>query len=218
MRTLLRALLLGVLAMAMVAGAEPGWQTLTEKPFRIRVRPLPANPKVQEVWSEADLRAGVVDIQAALTDPNAYARFMPYVKECRELLPPDADGSRYTYTRLALPVVQGRDYVLHVFVDMRVAADGSGSFKQHWTSVPDRIPARKGITRVSVNQGSWTVTPNADGSSHAIYQFAVDPGGSVPSIFTDLGNRGATEDTLRAVEREAQARAKARQLRSAGAK
>jgi hypothetical protein len=200
-------LALGALLASGGAWAEAEWETLATTPFVIKSRPREGT-RVKEVWAEGVLQAAVADIQAAVMDADRFAEFMPYVKESRVFGQPTADGSRYVYTRLDFSAMAtSRDYALKVRLLRGVDEAGQGAFENTWVAVPDHIPKRRNSVRVRVNEGSWKVTPTAEGHSHAVYRFVVDPGGWVPAFAASMGNKSAVIDTLRAVEKEAQRRA-----------
>lgn len=200
-----RPALLLALTLAPWALAEAQWETVVQgPPITVKNRPRENSP-VKEVWAEGEIAAPPQDIQAVLMNPDRFKHFMPNLKDCRSMGQPEADGSTYVYTELTLPVVSSRDYVTQVWLDESVKPDGSGTFKNHWKAVPDKIPERKSLVRVRVNDGSWEVRPKGDGSkSHVVYKFAVDPGGWVPAFAANMGNSQAVPQTYQAVEKEAQ--------------
>ncbi|MGQ0508056.1 MAG: hypothetical protein ACT4TC_22380 [Myxococcaceae bacterium] len=206
------ALLLS-LALASAAQAED-WSIASEKPYLVKTRPLP-NSAILEVWAEGVINAPVQDIQETMMDPDRFPKFMPYVKEGRNILTPFPDGSRYVYVRVNPPMLSPRDYVTHVTLVKGVAADGSGEFENKWVATPDIIPSRANIVRLRFNEGGWKVTPRPDGSSYAVYRFAVDPGGAVPAFAANMGNKSGIQDTFKAVEQEAQRRAAERKVKAA---
>ena len=187
------------------AAAEAEWETVATGAITVKSRYRAGSP-VKEVWAEGAIDAPVQDIQAALMDPDRMPKFMPYVKEARTVGQPQADGSRVVYTRLDLPWVAPRDYVLKVNLDQGTSPDGSGEFKNHWVATND-LPERSHIIRLKINEGSWHVSPAADGKSWAVYKFSVDPGGWIPGFAADLGNKTGVTDTFKAVEKEARRRA-----------
>jgi hypothetical protein len=199
-----------------VAWADEAWETVIEGPPFVVKNRVRDGTAVKEVWAEGDLDARVGDLQAALMDPARFPKFMPNVKLSREVGKPETDGSFYVYTELDLPVITSRDYCVQVWVDEPVKPDGSGQFRQHWKAAPDKVPEKAGLIRVKVNDGSWYITPTGDGSkSHVVYKFATDPGGMIPKVAVDMGNKRAVIDTLRAIEQEAQRRAAERGKREA---
>lgn len=212
-------LALGVcLAVAAPAWAAEGdWVTVLEGPITIKNRSVPGSA-VKEIWAEGDMDAPVQDLQDTLMKPELFRNFMPYLKDSREISKRQEDGSVYVYTLIDLPVVGKRDYVVQVWLRESVRPDGSGTFRNEWKAVPDYLPRRANITRVTLNTGGWTITPIGDGSkSHVVYRFAVDPGGWVPAFAVNLGNEKGVAETFRAVEKEAQRRRDARLARQAKA-
>lgn len=214
----LRAAACALLALAAPAWAADGdWETVLEGPITIKNRAVP-NSAVKEIWAEGDMAAPVQDLQDTLMKPELFRGFMPYLKDSRELGKKLEDGSVYVYTLIDLPVVGKRDYIVRVWLREGVKPDGTGTFRNEWKAEPDHLPSRSNITRVRLNTGGWTITPIGDGSkSHVVYQFAIDPGGWVPSFAINMGNEKGVGDTFRAVEKEAQKRREARIAKEAKA-
>ncbi len=180
-----------------LAGSE--WETVSTGEITVKTRDKQGT-SVKEIWAEGELAAPVREIQETLMDPEKFPKFMPYVKETRFIGKPRGDGARIVYTRLELPMVKSRDYVTLVTMDVGVAADGSGEFKQRWVAAPDEIPSRSNSIRLRINEGSWHVTAKAGGKSHVVYKFAVDPGGWVPGFAADMGNKQGMAGTFKAAE------------------
>jgi len=201
------ALALLVLAQAPDAGVEQ-WETSATEPYLVKSRLVPGSD-IREVWAEGDLAAPVKDIEDALCDMKRFKSFMPYVKDARELSK-EPDGSVFTYTEMELPVITARDYAVHVFTDEVPKADGSGIYRAHWVAAPEAVPQHEDYIRLTINEGSWVVTPKSGGKSHVVYRFRADCGGLVPSWLINLGNRRGVPEVLGAIEKEAQRRFKAR--------
>ncbi|MFL5353595.1 SRPBCC family protein [Archangium sp.] len=202
MRSLPGLLALVVALVAVGARAEEEWETVADGDVVIRVRERPDIPGGREIWAEGVLDAGIQDVQAALRDHENFRHWMPYVKESRVLSA--ADGARVTYTRLDLPVISNRDFVLRVVDEQVLAADGTGVFHQKWTPENEALPARSGVVRLRHNEGSWHFTARGEGKVSFVYRFTVEPGGSIPGFLAGLGQKDAVMDTIRAVERRAQ--------------
>lgn len=197
--------------------ADGDWVTVVEGPITIKNRAVP-DSSVKEIWAEGDMAAPVQDLQDTLMKPELFRGFMPYLKDSREISKKQEDGSVYVYTLIDLPVVGKRDYIVQVWLRESVQPDGSGTFRNEWKAMPDYLPRRSNITRVTLNSGGWTITPLGDGSkSHVVYKFAVDPGGWVPSFAVNMGNEKGVGDTFRAVEKEAQKRHEERVAKQAKA-
>ena len=192
------------LVLALVAGsaAAEEWETVKDGGMVIRVRERADIPGGREVWAEGELAANVQDIQSVLTDHESFKSWMPYVTEAR-VLSTGTDG-RVTYTRLDLPVISNRDYVLRVVDEELVEADGTGTFRQKWWSDSKAVPERRGVVRLKHNEGSWVITPRGQDKVHFVYRFSVEPGGSIPGFLAGFGQKDAVVDTVRAVEKRAQ--------------
>jgi hypothetical protein len=196
---------LAVLVVALVAGgasAEDGWDEVSEGDVTIRVRKRTDIPGGREVWAEGVLDVGIQDIQSVLRDHESFRQWMPYVTESR-VLSTGPEGTRVTYTRLNLPVISNRDYVVRVVDEQLLGADGTGQFRQTWTSENGALPEQKGVVRLRHNQGSWVFTPRGEGKAHFVYRFTVEPGGSIPGFLAGFGQKDAVLDTVRAVEKRA---------------
>lgn len=200
-----RVLLSGLLLCGAMSVAEEPWKVVVQGPVVVKSRPF-GGGQVHEVWAEGDFNVPVKALQETLLDVKRLPQYMPYVQEARELAR-SKDGSRYVYARLKLPWVTARDYVLHMFVDQRVQASGLGSFASHWKAEPDKFPKRPHTVRMTLNEGSWVITPLSEGRSHAVYKFVVDPGGWLPGFALESAQKSAALATFHAVGAEAQRRA-----------
>jgi hypothetical protein len=135
---------------------------------------------------------------------------MPYVKESR-LVSSSTPGQRVTYTRLELPVISSRDFVLFVSDERKLDEAGGGEFVQSWRAEAGLLPKRHGVVRLKHNEGSWHITPVAESRTRFVYRFTVEPGGSIPGFLAGFGQKDAVLDTVGALERRAQRLAEQRQ-------
>lgn len=201
------AVVVGVMA----TPAWADWETVSSGALTIQARTADGSD-VREYQVEGELAADVVDLQETLCDPERFPDFMPHVSEARVL---SRNGKTFrVYTRIDPPVGGSRDYVTDVTVVQEVAADGTGTFRQTWRALPNAFPARSGITRIRINDGSWHVRPAGEGRSKVTYRFRVDPGGWVPEFVAELANKKTIPEQLQAIEREAQRRARDRSQRA----
>ncbi len=195
----------GAVALVLVAGvarAADEWETVETQKALIKVRPR-ADGNGKEVWAEKDVEANAVDVQTALMDSASFRFWMPYVKESR-VVSTNPDGSRVAYARLSLPVVDDRDYAILVTDEKKLAEDGTGEYVQRWKVAEGALPERKDIVRLKYNDGTWEVTPKGEATTHIVYKFAVDPGGSIPGWLASFGQKDGVLDTLKAVQERAQ--------------
>ena len=194
---------------AAVAGDQE-WETLQSAPIVVKARNR-ATGGVKEVWAEGDIKGDVGDIQDVLTDTTRFTKYMPYMTEARELPPRDADGAIYIYLRLDMPVLSPRDFIHKVYVDKDSRTPWTkGVYASHWHAMPFKLPAHSGVVRLQISEGSWLVSPLPNGKAHLVYKFSADPGGSIPSIFTNMNNVKGPVETFAAVEKEAAMRAATR--------
>jgi hypothetical protein len=194
----------GALAVALVAGvagANDGWKTVEDDDVVIKVRNRPDGVG-REVWAEGDVAANAYDIQTALKDGASFRQWMPYVKESR-LVSQGEDGSRVMYAKLSFPIVDPRDYVVHIVDEQTVSADGTGEYVQRWKQTEGAVPERRGVVRLKYNEGTWRVTPKGEGKARVVYKFSVDPGGSVPTWLANMGQTDGVEDVYKALAKRA---------------
>src|SRR5688572_797788 len=107
----LRSLALLFCALPLAAAAGTEWETVASGALVVRVRDKEGTP-YKEVWAEGEIAAPVREIQATLMSPDRFPQFMPYVKEAGTI-EYGKDGN-FVYTRLDLPFLTSRDYVLKV--------------------------------------------------------------------------------------------------------
>lgn len=209
------ALLLMALTASSASADDNKWETKETSPVVIKVRDRP-NSRVKEIWAEGDLNASVLDIQGTLTDVKGFTHYMPYLTEAK-LLGMDPDGAMYIYSRLDMPVLSARDFIHKTYVDRDCTVDKDGTFANHWSAVPNKIAEKDGVVRLKLSEGSWLVTPKSANSSHVVYKFSVDPGGSIPAFAANMSGTGGIVDTFKAVERESLRRAADRKAREGDA-
>lgn len=191
-----------MLLLPLGAAANDGWDTLVSGPITVKTREI--SDSVKEIWAEMEMDAEVQDIQSAILDAGAYPRFMPYFKESRVV--GNEGGHALVYSRMAMPFVQERDYVVKVQVLKQVKEDGSGEFANRWEAVEGHVPARDNTVRLRLNKGEWKAAPTGDGKSRVSYRVTVHPGTWVPSFAIDMGNKKGIPEMMKAVEKEAKER------------
>jgi hypothetical protein len=88
------------------------------------------------------------------------------------------DGALDVYQRLHLPMLDDRDYTMHV--TWTRAGDGR---QIRFRTINDRCPGPpdKGVVRLAVHEGSWELHPASGGQrTHAVYRFRMELGGHLP--------------------------------------
>jgi hypothetical protein len=191
------------------AGENP-WETQRTEPILIKTRARPGSD-VKEIWAEGDLAATPQQIQITVIDVKRFTVFMPYMTESRLIGGVEPDGAQYTYARLDVPVLSPRDFIHKAYVLRDAARDPEGVFENYWFAAPTKLPEVPSVVRLKISEGSWKVTPSADGkSSHVVYRLCVDPGGAIPAFAANRANADGLTDTFKNIEREAQRRAAAK--------
>lgn len=139
-----------------------------------------------ELAAEGDFAASPERVRRVLIDYPSHRRWQKHLKENRVLT--RADGSLYVYQRLDLPVLDDRDFTLHV-----TWGDDGGVHWMRFVTANERGPAPvKGVVRVTKHEGGWRLEPTGGGkSTRAVYRFYLDLAGSFPSW---MGKGQATSD------------------------
>ncbi len=140
-----------------------------------------------EFAAETSLPAPPDQVRRALLDYSSHQRWQKHLKE-NKILAHDAD-SLVVYQRLALPVIDDRDFTLQVtwgaegpILWMRFAVANERG--------PKPVP---GVVRVTAHEGGWRLEPEGGKNTHAVYRFYFDVAGSVPSW---LGKGQAKDDIV----------------------
>jgi hypothetical protein len=140
-----------------------------------------------ELAAEGDLPASPERIRKILLDYPAHKSWQEHLADCRVL----SQGPDWldVYERLAVAVIDDRDYTLHV----EWGADGNILWTKFKTA-NDRGPAPvDGVVRVHTHRGGWRLAPTVDGTgTHAVYRFQLD----LESNMTDMVGTGPAEGDL----------------------
>jgi len=139
-----------------------------------------------ELAAEARLPASPERVLRVLTDYPSHKRWQKHLKVNRIL--GRGDGFLDVYQRLDLPVIDDRDFTLHV-----IWGDDAGVGWMRFAVANERGPApHAGVVRVTQHEGSWRLEPLEGGAAtHAVYRFYLDLAGSFPAW---MGKGGATSD------------------------
>jgi hypothetical protein len=136
------------------------WQEVSKNfnlAIYIRHRPDSA---IQEVRGVGEFNAPILILQGILADVEKYSEFMPYTKESR-LLPQD---TQLCYMVLKPPLVGALDYTIRVHEELIKRADGGTIYHSNWDLAnSDGPPPRPGVTRVTINKGSWVLESIGNG-------------------------------------------------------
>lgn len=140
------------------------------------------NSDYKGIKVKCSLPATLSQFTAVIMDVNTAGEWL-YATKSSTLLKQVSPGEVYYYSEVSLPwPVNNRDFICHLTAsqDPRtkvVTIDGP--------VVPDYMPAKNGIVRVTQSSGKWLITPN--GSNVDIeYTLEANPGGSLPAWLVNL--------------------------------
>ena len=142
------------------------------------------------------VRASIEDIVDVLKDADRYTDWYGYTKSSVSLTRSGNEQFNYVETNFPWPF-KNRDMVYRMTVD---TSDTRGTLIR-LTGLPDYVPEKRGIVRMSQAEGYILLEPDA-GKTRVTYVFHSDPGGGVPA---KLANRSISElpfTTLRGLRRE----------------
>lgn len=129
-----------------------------------------------EFAAEGTFPASPERVRKVLIDYPSHGKWQKHLKENRVL--GRGDGFLDVYQRMGLPVIDDRDYTIHV-----TWGDDGGVLWTRFQTANEKGPAPvAGAVRMKDHSGSWRLEPEAGGkATHAIHRFHLDLAGSVPS-------------------------------------
>ena len=204
-----------VLAADPAAKQTPWEEAAKDNGITIYARDFPGS-EVREMKAIGTIDAKPQEVWAAIRDYPNYTKSMPYTVEAKTLAKEDGDKVIYFYSRLSLPMVDNRDYIIKI-LDESDWKDGAGYLKVSWTRVdppkgdPKFVELKDGVVRTPINDGFWKLEPRDNGNkTWATYYLHTDPGGSVPKWIANKANGTAVPSVFAAIRKTvADERAKA---------
>jgi hypothetical protein len=143
-----------------------------------------ADSAIEEVRGIGQFNAPVSVLKGILADVGKYSDFMPYTKESR-VLPQD---SKLCYMVLTPPMVGSLDYTIRVHEESLKGSDGGTVYRSSWElDNSDGPPPRPGVTRVTINEGSWLLE-SIGNQTKATYTLYTD-GGGIPPLIMNFANK-----------------------------
>ena len=170
---------------------------------------------MKELRAEGRIDAPPATVWAVIADLERYPEFMPYVKVSR-VLAREPGGVTIAYQQLSfgglrLLGVSDRDYVIRIVDDVTTTSDGRPLLRRVWNIADAPVPSSDpSVIRLTVNRGSWQLSPAGDDATLAVYCLFTDPGGSLPAWVVNRANQSGIPDVFKAV------RATAKEARYAG--
>jgi hypothetical protein len=141
---------------------------------------------VEEVRGIGQFNVPISVFRGILADVGNYSAFMPYTKESRVL----SQVPELCYMVLTLPLIGSLDYTIRVHEERLKDPEGSTVYRASWELANIDGPApRPGVTRVTVNEGSWLLEPMGN-QTKATYTLYTDGGGIPPLIMNFVNKQG----------------------------
>lgn len=186
--------------------SEDDWREVSRTSnLAVSVRDRSGNP-VKELRAVGVIDAPTWVVKNVLDDVDSYPRFMPYTAEARLLNRDTAKRTSLVYMKLNPPLVGPRDVTIRIQEQVSKGPDGNIIYNSHWEADNAYGPAvQAGVTRMSLDEGSWTLEPAADGkSTRATYLLLTDAGGNLPPFVVNMANKRSVADLFEAVRKQAQ--------------
>jgi len=181
-----------------------GWTVVDrEGDLTIFSRPRKGS-SILEVKGVGLIDATPIAVKRVIDDTAEYPKFMPYVIETKTISRV-GDTQRVGYQRLSPPFVGDRDYTVLVKCDVKPCPVTGGTiYCNRWQAANDLGPAvKKGVTRVTITDGSWLMEPMAGGKTRATYTIFSDSGGGIPTMLLNKANKTAIPKLFEAIRKQA---------------
>jgi len=181
-----------------------GWTVVDrEGDLTIFSRPRKGS-SILEVKGVGLIDATPIAVKRVIDDTAEYPKFMPYVIETKTISRV-GDTQRVGYQRLSPPFVGDRDYTVLVKCEAKPCPVTGGTiYCNRWQAANDLGPAvKKGVTRVTITDGSWLMEPMAGGKTRATYTIFSDSGGGIPTMLLNKANKTAIPKLFEAIRKQA---------------
>lgn len=129
-----------------------------------------------EFATEATIAAAPERVRRVLIDYPNHAKWQKRLKDNRVLA--RGDGFLDVYQRMKLPVLDDRDYTLHV-----TWGDDGGVLWTRFVTANDRGPGPvPGVVRITQHEGAFRLEPAQGGkATRAVHRFSIDVNGPFPA-------------------------------------
>ena len=140
-------------------------------------------------------------VKNVLDDTEHYVDFMPNTLESHILSRDPAHHTLITYAKLSAPLISPRDYTLLIHEESKAGTEGAVVYRTRWEATDKAGVAEKsGVTRVKINEGSWTLESIENGAkTRGVYQLYTD-GGALPVFILNQATKRRIGDALRGGE------------------
>lgn len=170
--------------------ASESWETRVDADgIKVQIRDVPGSD-FKAFRGEMLLAVSPEAVFARLSDTAAYPDWFPDTVEARPLVLDGGVPANYVRTDVPWPL-KDRDAIY-----TQNTTRQAGSIRIDIGVAPDALPPVDGVVRVQAAAGSWDLAARADGGTHVVWEFHLEPGGAVPS---SLANKRVVETPKRAL-------------------
>ncbi|MEO6753151.1 MAG: SRPBCC family protein [Chthoniobacteraceae bacterium] len=180
-----------------------GWKIVSQSATLTIHNRSHREPGIQEVKATGLIDAKPAVVRRVLEDTDAYPQFMPYVIESRLIA--RESGAVVVYQRMSPPLMKDVDYTMRMRFESYRADGGATGHRVRWDSANDLQPAeKKGVVRLTVNNGSWLLEPTAnDGQTRATYWLHSDCGRAMSPALVGIAYRTSIPKMFEGVRKRA---------------
>jgi hypothetical protein len=180
-----------ITATAFASGSA--WETIRDEGgIRVSRKVVEGSPFVA-FRGEGDVRAPLLAVAEVLVDVPHDTEWLDSVREAR-ILRKRSDTEYVMYSHLATPVpLTDRELVADVSLTVDPSRQG---LRVDMHSVDDPAAPRTSYVRAALEESSFTLRANADGTTHVTAEIHCDPRGSVPAWVVNYFQRNWGMRTL----------------------
>ncbi|SHN44493.1 START domain-containing protein [Chitinophaga sp. CF418] len=171
------------LLFSLISYGQENWTLKTNKDGIAIYTKTIENSNYKGIRVKCSLPATLSQFVAVILDVNTATEWL-YSTKSSSLLKQVSPAEVYYYSEVGLPwPLSNRDFVCHLTARQDphtkvVTIDGP--------VVPDYMPEKNGIVRVTRSSGKWIITPAENNMVNIEYTLEADPGGSIPAWLVNL--------------------------------
>lgn len=165
------------------AYSQNNWELKTRKQdIAVYTRTFP-DSKFKAVKVECLLPATLSQLVTVILDVSTGPQWL-YSTKSAVLLKQVSPSELYYYSEVNIPwPASNRDFIAHLKVVQDPATKVVTVFGP---TVPDYIPVKKDIVRVTQSEGKWIITPLSGKQIKVEYTLRLDPGGNIPAWLINM--------------------------------
>ena len=177
------ALVLSVLSGRAPVYGQENWKLKSDRDgIAIFLRSLP-DSKFKAVKVECELAASLSQLVTVILDVNTGDQWV-YSTKSSVLLKQVSPSELYYYSEVNIPwPASNRDFIAHLIA---VQDPYSKVVTIYGPTVPNYVPVKNDIVRITQSEGKWVITPIGPHRIKVEYTLQVDPGGNIPAWLINL--------------------------------